>query len=110
MLSPLNPLALSRRGRVLYHFVDPFFSKKKFIRASVDSAHMQREAADLLNTPAAMQMRMLDAYKVLAESQNAKIIFMPGIGGGNLGIDGKTSHLEQMNNLTANIVGNNVSK
>ena len=46
-------------------------------KARVQSAHLMREAADQLNTPAAMQMRQLETYKVLAESENAKIIFMP---------------------------------
>lgn len=48
-------------------------------KARVQSAHLMREAADSLNTPAAMQMRQLETYKVLAESENAKIIFMPSL-------------------------------
>jgi len=48
-------------------------------KARVTSAHMMREAADQLSTPAAMQMRMLETYKVLAESENSKIIFMPAL-------------------------------
>ena len=61
--------------------------------ASVEAAQSMREAANLLNTPAAMQMRLLETYKILAESQNAKIIFMPN---------------QSMDNLTANIIGNKV--
>lgn len=45
--------------------------------AAVKSAHLMREAADQLNTPAAMQMRTLDTYKILAESENSKLIFLP---------------------------------
>jgi erythrocyte band 7 integral membrane protein len=60
-------------------------------QARVKSAHMMREAADQLNTPAAMQMRQLETYKILAESENAKIIFMPGT---------------PLDNVTANLVGN----
>lgn len=60
-------------------------------KARVQSAHLMREAADQLNTPAAMQMRQLETYKVLAESENSKIIFMP-------------SAAQPMDNLTANIV------
>lgn len=47
-------------------------------KARVQSAHLMREAADQLNSDAAMQMRQLETYKILAESENAKIIFMPG--------------------------------
>lgn len=60
-------------------------------QARVKSAHMMREAADQLNTPAAMQMRQLETYKILAESENAKIIFMPGMAG-------------TLDNVTANLV------
>lgn len=66
-------------------------------QARVKSAHMMREAADQLNTPAAMQMRQLETYKTLAESENAKIIFMP-------------SSQPQLDNLTANIVGEALKK
>jgi len=37
-----------------------------------------KEASDLLNTPAAMQMRYLDAMTHLAKAANTKVIFMPG--------------------------------
>lgn len=48
-------------------------------KARVESAKLLREAADQLNSPAAMQMRTLETYKILGESANAKIIFMPGV-------------------------------
>ena len=64
-------------------------------QARVKSAHMMREAADQLNTPAAMQMRMLETYKVLAESENSKIIFMPST---------------QVDNITANVIGDALRK
>lgn len=46
-------------------------------RADVESAKLMREAADMLNTDAAMQIRLLETYSKLAQSNNAKIIFMP---------------------------------
>jgi len=64
-------------------------------RASVQSAQLMREAADQLATPAAMQIRMLETYKVLAESDNAKIIFMP---------------TQNVDNISANIIGNQINK
>jgi len=50
-------------------------------QADVDSAKLLREASDILNTPAAMQMRYLDAMTGLAKGSNTKIIFMPGESG-----------------------------
>ena len=47
-------------------------------QADVDSAKLLREASDILNTPAAMQMRYLDSMTSLAKGNNTKIIFMPG--------------------------------
>lgn len=63
-------------------------------KARVQSAHLMREAADQLNTPAAMQMRQLETYKTLSESQNSKIIFMPNT-------------ISNIDNISANIIGNN---
>ena len=40
-------------------------------------AKLMREASDILNTPAAMQIRYLDALTSLAKANNTKIIFMP---------------------------------
>jgi hypothetical protein len=36
-----------------------------------------REAADILNSPAAMQIRYLDTLKTMAKESGAKVIFMP---------------------------------
>jgi regulator of protease activity HflC (stomatin/prohibitin superfamily) len=47
-------------------------------QADVDSAKLMREAADQLNTRAAMQIRYLDALTTLAKAGNTKVIFMPG--------------------------------
>lgn len=46
-------------------------------QADVDSAKLMREAADMLSTDAAMQMRYLDQVGKLATSSNAKIVFFP---------------------------------
>jgi len=47
-------------------------------QADVDSAKLMREAAEQLNTRAAMQIRYLDALTTLAKASNTKVIFMPG--------------------------------
>lgn len=67
-------------------------------KADVQSAHMLREAADQLNTPSAMQIRLLDTYRMIAESENAKIIFLPA------------SATTGLDNLTANMIGSALDK
>ncbi|KAI8916857.1 hypothetical protein BC831DRAFT_486087 [Entophlyctis helioformis] len=37
-----------------------------------------REASDILNTPAAMQIRYLETLSMMARTTGAKVIFMPG--------------------------------
>lgn len=48
-------------------------------RAEVESAKLMREASDLLNTKAAMQIRALETYRNMASSvsQGTKVIFVP---------------------------------
>lgn len=49
--------------------------------ANVRSSKLLREAADQLSTPAAMQIRSLETIERLANSENARLVFLP--------IDGK---------------------
>jgi len=46
-------------------------------RAEVEAAKLMRQAADILSSPAAMQIRSLEAQISMAKTANAKIIFMP---------------------------------
>ncbi|KAJ7690379.1 hypothetical protein B0H17DRAFT_1065078 [Mycena rosella] len=46
-------------------------------RAEVDSARLMRQAADILASPAAMQIRQLEALQAMAKSGNSKVIFVP---------------------------------
>jgi len=46
-------------------------------QAEVDSAKLMRAAADILNTPAAMQIRYLETMSNMAKGSNTKVIFMP---------------------------------
>ncbi|KAJ2630232.1 hypothetical protein H4R22_002807 [Coemansia sp. RSA 1290] len=46
-------------------------------KAEVDAAIMMREAAEILNTPAAMQIRTLDSMVMMAKTANTKVMFVP---------------------------------
>lgn len=45
-------------------------------RAEVQAAHLLREAADQL-TPVALQLKTIETYRRMAESDNVKLIFLP---------------------------------
>lgn len=46
-------------------------------RGDVEAAKLLREAADTLNTPAALQIRYLETMKTMANNSGTKVIFMP---------------------------------
>lgn len=54
-------------------------AEAKIISASsdVESAKMLREAADLLSSEAAMQIRYLEAMQQVSKSDNPKVVFLP---------------------------------
>ncbi|KXN89516.1 hypothetical protein AN958_05678 [Leucoagaricus sp. SymC.cos] len=52
-------------------------SKVIAARAEVDAARLMRQAADILASPAAMQIRQLEALQQMAKSSNSKVIFVP---------------------------------
>ncbi|KAI9497573.1 hypothetical protein BDB00DRAFT_803200 [Zychaea mexicana] len=59
-------------------------------RAEVDSAKLMRAAADILSTPAAMQIRYLETMQTLSKSSGTRIVFLPSDadnqgGGGSFG-------------------------
>lgn len=55
-------------------------SKVIAAQAEVDSAKLMREAADILNSPAAMQIRYLETLAGMAKTSGSKVIFMPPSG------------------------------
>ena len=57
-------------------------SKVIAARAEVESAKLMRQAADILSSAPAMQIRYLEAMQAMAKSANSKVIFLPGPGGG----------------------------
>ena len=52
-------------------------SKVIAAQAEVNSAKLMREAADILNSPAAMQIRYLETLQAMAKNAGVKVIFMP---------------------------------
>lgn len=54
-------------------------SKVIAARAEVESAKLMRQAADILSSAPAMQIRYLEAMQAMAKSANSKVIFMPGM-------------------------------
>ncbi|KAF7305315.1 PHB domain-containing protein [Mycena chlorophos] len=52
-------------------------SKVIAARAEVDAAKLMRQAADILASPAAMQIRQLEALQGMAKTAQAKTIFVP---------------------------------
>ncbi|KAM0682842.1 hypothetical protein MDAP_002078 [Mitosporidium daphniae] len=46
-------------------------------KAEVEASRLMREASDILNTPAAMQIRYLDTLSSMSKASGSKIIFMP---------------------------------
>lgn len=57
-------------------------SKVIAARAEVESAKLMRQAADILSSAPAMQIRYLEAMQAMAKSANSKVIFLPGISSG----------------------------
>ncbi|KAJ1561830.1 hypothetical protein HK096_003184 [Nowakowskiella sp. JEL0078] len=52
-------------------------SKVIAAQAEVEAAKLMREASDILNTPAAMQIRYLETLSSMSKSAGTKVIFMP---------------------------------
>lgn len=53
-------------------------SKVIAAQAEVESAKLMRQAADILSSAPAMQIRYLEAMQAMAKSANSKVIFLPG--------------------------------
>lgn len=66
-------------------------SKVISAKAEVDSAKLMREAADILSTPSAMQIRYLDTLNNLSKAPQTRVIFLPPS-------DHKSDHSAVLNN------------
>ncbi|WVQ82948.1 hypothetical protein IAT38_005084 [Cryptococcus sp. DSM 104549] len=64
-------------------------SKVIAARAEVDAAKLMRQAADILASPAAMQIRQLEALQNMARTSGSKVVFVPmnlgGMGAAGMG-------------------------
>jgi regulator of protease activity HflC (stomatin/prohibitin superfamily) len=54
-------------------------SKVITARAEVESAKLMRQAADILSSAPAMQIRYLEAMQAMAKTADSKVIFLPAI-------------------------------
>ncbi|KAI5798064.1 membrane protease subunit, stomatin/prohibitin like protein [Peziza echinospora] len=63
-------------------------------RAEVEAAKLMRKAADILSSPAAMQIRSLEAYQQISKTANSKVVFLPAAssGGGSYGGPAISNH------------------
>jgi len=57
-------------------------SKVIAARAEVEAAKLMRQAADILSSNAAMQIRYLEAMQQIAKTSGSKVIFLPGANNG----------------------------
>ncbi len=46
----------------------------------MSAAKLMREAADILNSPAAMQIRYLETLQTMSQHAGTKVIFLPSAG------------------------------
>ncbi|CAG8542058.1 16881_t:CDS:2 [Rhizophagus irregularis] len=68
-------------------------SKVIAAQAEVDAAKLMRQAAELLNSPAAMQIRYLETMSSMSKASGTKVIFMPySTNDGSYGGDGSSSN------------------
>ncbi|OLL24016.1 Nucleolar protein 58 [Neolecta irregularis DAH-3] len=62
-------------------------------KAEVESAKLMRQAADILASKPAMQIRYLEAMQAMAKSSGSKVIFMPSVGHPQDAADGSSANL-----------------
>ncbi|POS84202.1 SPFH domain/Band 7 family protein [Erysiphe pulchra] len=67
-------------------------------RAEVESAKLMRQAADILSSAPAMQIRYLEAMQAMAKTANSKVIFLPG--SSTLGCNEQLKNLTDINQST----------
>ncbi|KAJ3107800.1 hypothetical protein HDU97_003148 [Phlyctochytrium planicorne] len=69
-------------------------SKVILAAAEVQSAKLMREASDILNTPAAMQIRYLETLSTMSKNAGTKVIFMPTNQGTGSNVGGTSSVIQ----------------
>ena len=68
-------------------------------RAEVESAKLMRQAADILSSEPAMQIRYLEAMQAMARTSNSKVIFLPASAGPAGGMTGGEQGQQQQHQL-----------
>ena len=84
-------------------------SKVIAARAEVESAKLMRQAADILSSAPAMQIRYLEAMQAMAKTANSKVIFLPASNTGipqeamsqAIGNDGPSNYQSKQNTGSA---------
>ncbi|KAM4059189.1 SPFH domain/band 7 family protein [Hirsutella rhossiliensis] len=74
-------------------------------KAEVDSAKLMRQAADILSSAPAMQIRYLEAMQAMAKSANSKVIFLPGASQNMSNVLNAASSPNQTGQATGNEAG-----
>ncbi len=83
-------------------------------RAEVEAAKLMRQAADILSSAPAMQIRYLEAMQAMAKTANSKVIFLPaanqtmpagGVGGVVLPPDAAAGAVSGPSSVTAHMSG-----
>ncbi|GAA5979669.1 hypothetical protein JCM10908_003005 [Rhodotorula pacifica] len=74
--------------------------------AEVDAARLMREAADILSSPAALQIRQLESLQAIAKTTGTKVLFVPmnlfGGGGSGSGDSGIINNVAMQQALASN--------
>lgn len=74
-------------------------------RAEVEAAKLMRQAADILSSAPAMQIRYLEAMQAMAKSANSKVIFLPAT---NQGMQAQMSNIADNQGFAGPAVQNDV--
>ena len=76
-------------------------------RAEVESAKLMRQAADILSSAPAMQIRYLEAMQAMAKTANSKVIFLPAT---NQTVQSQMAMVDQAGEGSSKIGGNQTNQ
>jgi regulator of protease activity HflC (stomatin/prohibitin superfamily) len=68
---------IAAKAEVRFLIPHPFLKTGTNFGRQVESAKLMRQAADILSSAPAMQIRYLEAMQAMAKSANSKVIFLP---------------------------------
>ncbi|KAI9272487.1 hypothetical protein BY458DRAFT_508918 [Sporodiniella umbellata] len=76
-------------------------SKVITARAEVEAAKLMREAADILSTPSAMQIRYLDTLTSLSKAPGTSVVFLPPSEGSSATLQDAKGHVSSVGAIEA---------